>query len=67
MSGERSIPWTIIPFLLNGNAMRPVPIPNSSAVQFSARSDRKLTIGSITLGSVIAKSSSYLLAISFPK
>ena len=51
MAGDRSIPCTRTPRWLSGIAMRPVPMPSSSAAPSPARSARKRTAGSTTAGS----------------
>ena len=51
MAGERSMPCTRTPRRLSGSAMRPVPMPSSSAAPLPASSARKSTAGSTTAGS----------------
>ena len=54
MSGESSIPATSTPRAANGTAMRPVPIPNSSARPEPASPANTSTTGSTTSGANIA-------------
>ena len=51
MSGDRSIPCTRTPRRLSGRAMRPVPMPSSSAAPVPASSARNRTTGSTAAGS----------------
>ena len=63
MAFDSSIPCTGTPRRASGSAIRPVPIPSSSAEPSPASSARKSTIGSTTAGSnVSAADSSYLAA-----
>ena len=60
---DRSIPCIDTPRRASGRAIRPVPIPNSSARPLPASSTRTSTTGSITSASNISASeSSYLAA-----
>ncbi len=64
MAGDSSIPCTRTPRRLSGNAMRPVPMPSSSAAPVPASSARKFTAGSTTAGSNRSgQRSSYRFAI----
>ena len=51
---DSSIPCTCTPRPASGSAIRPVPIPSSSACPFPASSTRKSTTGSTTSGSNIS-------------
>ena len=51
IASERSIPCTRTPRSDSGSAIRPVPIPSSSAAPSPARAARKSTAGSSTSGS----------------
>jgi hypothetical protein len=57
MSGDSSIPCTGTPRRRSGMAIRPVPMPSSSAAPLPASSARKSTTGSTTTG---ANSSGHL-------
>jgi len=57
MAGDRSMPCTRTPRRLSGSAIRPVPIPSSSAAPPAASAARKLTVGSSTAGSNMAAAS----------
>jgi hypothetical protein len=60
---DSSMPCTGTPRRVSGSAIRPVPIPNSSARPLPATSARKSTTASTTAGSnVSAADSSYLAA-----
>jgi hypothetical protein len=68
IASDRSIPWTRRPRWARGMAIRPVPMPSSSAAPLSANSKRKSTAGSTTDGSNISTSSrSYRSATCSPK
>ena len=57
IASERSIPWTVTPRAASGSAIRPVPMPSSSAAPSPARSARNSTAGSTTSGANIAAES----------
>ncbi len=68
MAFDRSMPCTGTPRAASGSAMRPVPMPSSSARPSPARPARKSAVAATTAGSNSAESSSsYRAAISSGK
>src|SRR5262249_47469386 len=66
MAGEASMPWTRTPRSASGKAMRPAPMPSSSAGPTCARSARKSTAARVVAPTIGSTHASYAVAMRSP-